>query len=176
MKIKKLETERTRLKNLTILNATKKYLSWLKNKKINKFLETKYVFFSLSKLKKYIQNINKSQNEILLGIFFKKNNEHIGNIKISKINKIHKRAEIGIIIGDTKFQNKGIGQEVIRCVTMFLLKKMKIKKVTAGMYILNKQSIKSFKKAGFFKEAQLKKHWKFQNKMIDGLLLAKIQK
>ena len=90
------------LKKITLKNCSKEYVMWLNDPTINKFLESRWQRVTLKKLKKFIININQSKNEFMTGIFLKKNNEHIGNIKLGKIDFIHKTAELGLLIGKKK--------------------------------------------------------------------------
>lgn len=71
------------LKLLNKKNITKKYLSWLNDKKTSKFSSRKNLTFNLKDIEKYIEYHNKSKNSLLLGIFIK--NNHIGNLKATKI-------------------------------------------------------------------------------------------
>ena len=55
----------------------------------------------------------------MFGIFLGDEFKHVGNIKLGPINSYHKRAEIGLMIGDKSVWGKGIATKVIRMVTHF---------------------------------------------------------
>ena len=162
------------LANLTPDYANSQYYNWLRDKEINRFLEIRHSPPSKLKLRNYIKNVNKSKNEILLGIFLSKNKDHIGNIKIGPINWKYKRAAIGLLLGDKTIWRKGYGSSAIIILTNYAFKKIKLKRVSAGCYKSNIGSYKAFIKAGYKFEACLKKYWKFKNKWEDELLIAKI--
>ena len=51
------------------------------------------------------------------------NHKHVGNIKIFEIDFKKKIARLGILIGEKKYRNLGLGSEVIDAVKKFLIKK-----------------------------------------------------
>ena len=85
--------------------------------------------------------MNNSKNEILLGIFIKKNNkkDHIGNIKIGPINFFYKTAYISYFIGERNLWKKGYGTKAIKEVIK-IAKRKKIKKLKAGFVEINHSS------------------------------------
>jgi [ribosomal protein S5]-alanine N-acetyltransferase len=172
---KKLKGKNIYLECLTKKNINKNYSNWLKDKKINKFLEVRFVKseFSLNKIFSNIQTYNKSKNIVLFGIFC--NNLHIGNIKILN-DKNHKRSEIGILIGDINYWGKGVGSEAINLASNFAIKNFKAEFLFAGCYKSNIASIKSFKKAGWKLNSIIKNYWKLKNSREDWVLLSKQKK
>jgi hypothetical protein len=69
-------------------NISRNYLSWMNNKKIQRFTEQKYKKHTFKDLKEFIETKRKSKTDFLFGIFLKKNNEHVGNIKFFLLFKI----------------------------------------------------------------------------------------
>ena len=82
-------------------------------------------------------------------IFFSKKKRHIGNIKFDYIKKNAKYANLGILIGDNKFRNKGLSKEIIETSTNFISKKFNIKKFILGVKKNNIAAINAYKKCGF---------------------------
>ena len=76
----KIGGDRIFLKKLSQKNATEEYCSWLNDPEVNQYLETRRA--TVAELKKYIKEKNKNSNCLFLGIFYKANNRHIGNIKL----------------------------------------------------------------------------------------------
>ena len=77
--------------------------------------------------KKICYRKKKSKSEFLYGIFLVSNKNHVGNIKIGPINKIHKTTFISYFIGNSKLRSKGIMSEAFNQI-FNLAKKFKIKK------------------------------------------------
>ena len=116
------------------LNVTKditdKYLNWMNDLEVHNFTEQKYKKHSLSNIRKFVKEKNKSKYDFLYGIFLKTNNVnlHIGNIKLGPISFIHKTGEISYFIGEKEFWGKGIGTIAIKKIIK-IAKKKGIKKL-----------------------------------------------
>jgi RimJ/RimL family protein N-acetyltransferase len=160
------------IKSLNLKNFNKNYQSWLNNKDTNKFLECRFRKYSLNDIKDFILQSNKKKNCFLLGIFLKKENIHIGNIKIDNINKFHSKAEIGILIGEKKYWNKGFATEAIISITRLCFCRLNLSSLFAGCYENNKGSYKAFIKAGWKKNCIIRNFWKYQNKKVNEIILS----
>ena len=89
-----------KLKILTTKNYNKKYISWLKDKETNKFLHSKNILFTKSKLENYINNCFNDNKILLFGIFY--NDIHIGNFKL-EFDIFNFNCSIGYLIGEKNF-------------------------------------------------------------------------
>ena len=159
------------IKLVKLKYATENYVRWINDPEVTKFLECRFQTYTLKDLTHYIKNLK--DNELLFAILLK--NIHIGNIKLV-IDKIHKIANIGIMIGDKSQWGKGYGTQAIKLAIKYAFDKLKLHKATTGIYAVNKGSIKAFIKAGFVIEGVLKEHYLYNNKYIDNFLLGIINK
>jgi ribosomal-protein-alanine N-acetyltransferase len=167
--------ERLILKNLDESDVTEKYLSWMNDKEVLKYLEVKYSPpTSISDLKVFINNVNADDKNLFLGIFLKENLHHIGNVKLGSINTFHKRADIGFIIGNSQYWGMGLASEAIKGVSDYAFKNMDIKKLTAGCYENNIASMRTLVKSGFVQEATLASHVVFNDHRINVFLFGKV--
>ena len=167
--------EKIFLKKLNIKkDITKKYQSWMNDYEVNKYTEQKYVNHSIARIKKFVNEKNKSKDEILLGIFIKKgkSNLHIGNIKLGPINFTHKNAEVSYLIGEKQLWGKGYASKAIKEIIK-LAKKKGIKKLKAGFYEMNSASKKVLEKNGFKPEGALESELIFESKRITHYLYGK---
>lgn len=145
--MKKLEGRKIYLKTLLAKNATKEYCNWLNDPEVNQYLETKKA--TIAELKKYIEKKNRNPNCLFLGIFFKENQKHIGNIKLEPINFKERKATIGILIGDKNYWGKGIGTEAIKLFVNYAFQKLNLKEIKLGVILENKPAVALYKKVGF---------------------------
>ena len=103
MKIKKkILGKNIYLRSLSIKDITLTYLSWLQDKDINYYLETRHEEQTISKIKKFVRSCNHSNDIYLFGIFTKTNIQ-IGNIKLGPIKARHSLAAISLFIGKPIF-------------------------------------------------------------------------
>ena len=161
IKNKVLKGKNCTLKKITSLNCNQNYLSWMNNKKVNRYLESRFENFNRRKLMKFVTDSNKDYSTILYGIFY--NNIHVGNIKIS-INWHHGYAILGYLVGNLNFQGKNIGTESIKICANICFKHLKLRFCLASIYSNNFPSYKVLKKNKFRLVAKLKKKYKLKAK------------
>ena len=145
---KRINTKNLYLESLNLKNISRNYLSWLLNLKNTKFTQIQNSNYVAKSAINYIKNINESDSALIVGIFYKKNSLHIGNIKID-INHNNSTAEVGILLGENKYHGKSLGTEAIKAFTTFVFEELKLFKLKALIYDNNLASLKSFKKAGW---------------------------
>jgi ribosomal-protein-alanine N-acetyltransferase len=130
------------------IDDLKNYLTWLRDINSNQYIESSDENYTLEKLIMYIKDKNNSPAALLLGIFEKSSNIHIGNIKIEPIN-FSKEAWLGIMIGEQDYRNKGYGTEILKHGLEFSKKKYNLKKMCLGVNINNEPAMRTYKKIGF---------------------------
>ena len=153
-----LESDRLQLRELASTDVTNNYVSWLNDAEINQYLESRFCKYKHEDVKQFVEDSRCCLHTVLFGIFVKKNMKHIGNIKIGPINLNHKRASIGILIGDKNEWGNGYASEAIQLVTEFGFEELSLMKITAGCYESNKGSKKAFEKSGYEVEGFFKSH------------------
>lgn len=168
-----LKSDNIYLKVLTPKIMSKEYILWLRDPVVNKFLETKGDNLTKESLDKFVVNMLESSHNYLFGIF-DLNDKHIGNIKIGNIHHLHKRADIGLVIGEKEFWGRGIASEAIRLVTKFAFNNLGLHKVFAGVHSINSGSLKAFLNNDFIMCAEMKEHSMIDNDFIDVILIEKI--
>ena len=160
IKNKKFLGKKIYLKKINNSYCNKKYLSWLKDKNINKYLELRWKKNSIKSLKKFVKSCNESQSVILFGIFH--NNEHVGNIKID-INWDHSFCYLGYFIGEKKHHGKSLASEAINLCCHIAFKLLNMRNCFAGVYSVNIAGIKVLKKNKFKKVSVVKNLYKLKN-------------
>ncbi len=132
-----------KLKKINLSDVNKNYLKWVNDESLTRFTSIKKKI-SKDQLKEYVVLNNKAKHVYLRKILYK--SKHIGNLRISKL--FGTSATIGILIGEKKFHNKGIGTCSIRKGSV-IAKKKGFKKIFIFLNKKNSQSIKIFKKNNF---------------------------
>lgn len=144
------------------------YLSWLYDKEVTRYLEVRYAPPSTPEaLRDYVRSVNCSESNLLLGIFSRSGNLHVGNIKLGPIDWRHLRAEVGLLIGDKTVWGRGFASEAIRLMARYAFESLHLSKLTAGCYAGHAGSAKAFLKAGFSLEATLPSHLVFEGRRVD---------
>lgn len=159
------------LRKLCLQDANKDYCNWLNDPRVNRFLESRYQRWTVTKIKEYVKDINSSRSNLFLAIIRKDHGRHIGNIKLGPVNLRHKHCVIGIIIGDKSSWGKGFATEAIKLAKDYAFKTLKLQKLNAGVYSQNIGSLKAFQKAGFSVEGVQKKQYYCEGRYVDSILL-----
>lgn len=165
-------TPRLLLRNLAPADAGPRYLAWLSDPEITRFLESRFSpVRSEGELLSFVEAVNASVDSLMLGIFLKdEGGRHIGNIKLGPIQRHHRRADLGFLIGEREVWGRGYASEAIAAVVDFASRQLGLERITAGCYANNIGSQKALLKAGFSKEATLPAHWVVEDRRVDGLL------
>jgi RimJ/RimL family protein N-acetyltransferase len=135
------------LKTLNECNATQEYCSWLNDSEVNRYLTTQNS--TIEELRIYIREKNNKPDALLLGIFWRENGKHIGNIKLEPIEHKAKKAEMGILIGDKNYWGKGVATEATRLLTEWAFASLGLHKIYLGVNSANKAAIRVYQKVGF---------------------------
>lgn len=162
---------RVLIKPLSETSISEQYLTWMNDPEVLKYTESRWKKYDENDLKIFIQNMNKSENDYLFGIFITDTGKHIGNIKIGNVNQYHKFADLGIIIGTKEEWGKGYATEAMKLAVDYAFTQLKLYKVTAGVYANNLGSIKALEKAGFRECGIHINHCVFDDYRVDTLTL-----
>lgn len=122
---------------------------WCSNEKIYKYFEQRILSYDEIK-NKYIKRCNVDSNVPVYMIYYK--NEKVGIVQYKKINDIF---DIDIFIGETSFHNKGIGEEVIKLFTKYLINVMGARKFSLVPLKDNLNAINCYKKCGYKVEKEI---------------------
>lgn len=131
---------------------TEKYVDWLNQPHINRYLELRFFKNDRQSTASFVEGLNSSAENYFFGIYLNNSGTHIGNIKLGPIDFNHLSATIGILIGDTNFWCQGYATEAIELLKEFAFKRLNLLKLNAGCYSCNVGSAKAFLKAGFSQE------------------------
>lgn len=169
-----IRSKRLSFKRLNPENVTDRYLAWMNDYEVVKFLESRFSPpKSLEELKEYVRRTNSDQDQLLFAIIHEEDHRHIGNIKIGPINRTHRHASIGIIIGEREYWGQGYASEAIGRMTQYAFEFLGLNHVFAGCYHENVASAKAFLKAGWKLEGTQVGHYLFEGRFVDGLLFGK---
>jgi len=167
---KQLRGNKLLLRPIQISDCTERYLSWLQDAEINKYLETRWTEQTLDRIQSFLASKIESESEYLFAIIEKETSQHIGNIKIGPVNSHHKYGNVSYLIGEKSCWGKGYATEAIRMITHFGFEELGLFKVQAGVYENNIGSIKALKKVGFVQEGCLRKQLLSDGNREDHLL------
>lgn len=96
---------------------------------------------------------------------------HIGNIGLHDIDWLHRRAELGIVIGEREFWNQGYGSDAICTLLAFAFRDMNLHRVWLRVFEGNGRAMKAYEKCGFQHEGCLRQAVYRQGKYCDEFIM-----
>ena len=161
----KLETTLFRLETLDPNMNLDTYLSWLNDADVIRHLTAPRLFEQNSKtVRAYIKS-HDGIDSFLFGIFCD-DDVHIGNAAV-RINRLHKRATIGYMIGDKRFWGSNVVNPTRAKILDFLFFEQGINRAHGGCFTQNIPALFNYKKQGWTSEGELRHH-----DFIDGKFLS----
>ncbi len=139
MKIE-VKSKRIILKPFNSIIPSQKYLRWLRDEEISRYI-IKSKYNSIDEIKKFLISMN-SYNNYFFKIVIIKNSEHVGNLRIGPINFKNLSSKFGIMIGNRNYHGIGIGKEATKLAEKFIfsflnLKKMEFECITENIAAMN---------------------------------------
>ena len=150
-----LKTSRLILRPIVEGDLTSRYISWLNDPAVNRYLETRFELQTKETVREYWRQHNSDPSSPWFAICINSTFEHIGNIKLGPINWNHHRADISLFIGEQTYWGQGYAQEAIARISEWAYNELGLEKLNAGMYTENQGSINAFKRCGFRHEGTL---------------------
>lgn len=157
-------------------DISEKYIDWLNDKDVCK--DNSHAIFPNTKSKTlaYINSLENSKDEVAFAIRWKKNDDHIGNIAIKKIDRINRSAELAIIIGDKKYWSKGVGSEAYKLLIEYGFNTLNLNRISSGQTAANKGMIKVCEKMGMKKEGTLRQVLYKNGEYLDAVIYSILKK
>ncbi len=138
------------LESISSMQITEKYLGWLQDKEVNRFLDVAKDEISLEKIITYINTLRNRGNCDLLAITSNHDARHLGNVSITEMSEETGHATYGIMVGETGHPLSNIaGSEATLLIIDYLFSHEFISQIREGANIENKRASSLLTKIGF---------------------------
>ena len=133
------------------------FIQWFNNPELRKYLA---MYYPLSKLeeKDYLENLlgDKTKDNVILEIIVKNETEMklIGVIGLHQINRVHRSAMLGVVIGDFGEQDKGYGPEAIALMVEYGFNTLNLHRIELFVHEYNSRALRAYRKLGFVEEGK----------------------
>lgn len=165
-----IKGERIALRPLQTSDVGPRYLAWMNDPEVTRFLEARFGHWTLEELAEFVAGRSKAVDDYLFAIVDQNGARHVGNIRLGPISRVHGTASVALMIGERACWGQGYGTEAIRLICKLAFEDLGIRRLTAGIYETNMGSIAAFKKVGFATEGCRRSHWRDGDRYVDGLL------
>jgi RimJ/RimL family protein N-acetyltransferase len=122
------------------------FTQWLNDVEVTKNLNLIDKNITLLSEKEALINISKNHTYSIIDL---SKEILIGNCGLININQVNRTAEIGIIIGNKYYWNKGYGEEAIKLLLDYSFKYLNLQNIMLSVFSFNERGIKCYKKIGF---------------------------
>jgi len=107
-----------------------------------------YTQFPLDKTKEVISTLIKKQ-EYVFNVIELETDNLIGRCMLFGIDRVDRRAMLGIAIGEKAYWNKGYGQDATRLLLDYGFNLLNLNNIMLGVFSFNQRAINCYKKVGF---------------------------
>lgn len=142
-----------RVRPISLDDCTERYVNWLRDPDVNKYLETRWLEQTLESVRAFVVSVGEDSASHLMAITDAKSDRHIGNIKIGPISSYHNHADLSYFIGDRDYWGRGYATEAIQLAIRLGFEQFGLHRLQAGTYASNSGSARALEKAGFIRDA-----------------------
>ena len=121
-------------------------------------------------MQEYLRSLSSCSSVIHFAIYTRNNSQHIGNVSLNHIHWQARTAEIGILIGNKDFWNKGVASQVITLIVEYAFDRLNLNRLEIGSF--NPAAIRVFEKTGFIHEGVSREKIYIDGKYFDDVRMA----
>src|SRR5687767_4158884 len=96
----RIDAQRVYLRELEPEDALGPYLEWMRDPAVTRYLEARFAEHDEASLRRYVADQTADPATLLLAIVLTDGDRHIGNVKLGPIDRNHRSADVGILIGE----------------------------------------------------------------------------
>ena len=152
-------------------NLKSQYLGWLNDPKITKSLASPSLLSTDKELDFIEESFDRFTKEDCIGFFvrFVPDDVFIGTAKLDTISQYTSSAWDGIMIGEKRYQGKGLAPLVYRVLLSYAFFELKLRRISTGCNAENIAMIKTFERIGYAAEGRFRNADFIDNKYSDHL-------
>ena len=123
---------------------------WINDKEVTQYLVAYQKVYTREMEEDWLNRVLKGdEKNLILAILVKPDLLHIGNVGLHNIDHINKHAELGIVIGEKDYWDKGYGARAIILMLKYAFYILNLNMVYLRVVAFNRRAIKCYEKVGF---------------------------
>ena len=138
------------LRSPTEEDAEGSWYEWFSKEDTTKMLNLRFWPNTKKEQLEFYNSLHNNKSKLVLSIIEKSSNKHIGVVSLSSINWVHRYAEMGIVIGESEFNNGYFASEACAMILRVAFLRLNLLNVQAG-YIGSNMNSKALLKVFKFK-------------------------
>lgn len=112
--------------------------------------------YSHADLTDWVERHRAMHNEVLWAIATADDDRCIGHVGLYDIDHRIRKAEFGILLGDTSFHGRGVGKHVTATIITFGFEQLNLRRISLTVLDINKRAMALYKLLGFTVEGRLR--------------------
>ena len=164
-----IEAKKSVLRPLGDADLTDRYLGWLNDPETNRFSSRRGHSYTREDMIAYVKDANASPNMLLLGIFSRDGDEHVGNILFDYYDRSNGIATVANLLGDTSRWGGGFVVDADKHVIHFGFQTLGVRKFVLGNLAPNRASTFKSTTLGAQLEGRLRRHEALGDDYVDVL-------
>ena len=146
-------------------------LRWINDAEVRQFLLQARYPISRPEEEKWMEANRGSSFEYVRLAIETKEGQHIGNIGLGPASPEHRRAPLGIMIGEKDCWGRGYGTDAIRALLRFAFREMNLNRVWLTTGENNPRALACYRKCGFREEGRLRQDRYLEGRYWDTILM-----
>ena len=142
-----LETERFVMRSLVPEDATERYLAWLCDADVVRWLNSRFSNHDLSSIRSYITR-HDNRTSFHVGVFDAGSGLHIGNHSVYH-ESTHQSAQINVMIGDKNYWGSGVVLETRAALLDWLFRTLNVYRIWGTPFAKNAPALFNYRRQGF---------------------------
>lgn len=122
-------------------------------------------------VERLFEDREKSSQDDSFAIHREGEEEPLGVISLTNINKAKASANLSVIVGDEKDRDKGLGTEAIRVILRYAFEDLGLQRVGLSVFEFNESAIKAYEKLGFKREGRMQQAIQRDGRLYDAILM-----
>lgn len=147
-----------------------RYVSWLNDPEVVRFSEQRFRVHTYESCREYMDSFEGTPN-YFWGVTIDDGARHIGNMNAS-VDEKNLTGDVGVLIGEKSCWGKGYGFEAYEAAVDFLLRKVCLRKITAGTMELNKGMLRIMEKLHMKPDGRRRRHVLYNGRPVDVVHMA----
>lgn len=148
MQIPVIHSERLELRPLHTTSVDT-VLTWLSDPEVNRFMLSGHEPIERADELRWYEQMLDSETELVLQIHRRADGRHIGNIGIHHIDRTHRGAELGIMIGEKAEWGLGYGREAMVALLGYAFGELGLHRVVLRCHPENDRGLAAYRALGF---------------------------
>ena len=154
---KPLKGDRFTLRPFTEKDISDRYIGWLNDPEVNRFLEVRFVHQTHETVLKFVQSFYGDLEKYMWGIFPNDAAEPVGTTTLFDINRNHETGVIGLMIGEADYWGEGASTEALELLLGFAFETLGLHRARGASWALNHGINFTLKRLGFTLEGTERK-------------------